>query len=139
MNHGISLKFAFLMIFPNFGFIYHIGVIWTPLLNRTPPLRNHAKMQFLCVFMWQSEVKNLFWKIEPRGSNRAYTVLQMNIREYNLQTRLFLLNLRLKNFSPKWLIEFLSRYFSYMIEYLVWIFLKWLQDLLALQIDKVKQ
>ena len=25
--------------------------------------------------MWQSEVKNSFWKIEPRGSNRADTVV----------------------------------------------------------------
>ena len=38
------------------------------------PLEIMLKCDFYAFFMWQSEVKNWFWKIEPRGSNNVSTV-----------------------------------------------------------------
>ena len=54
-------------------FIYRICFIWTPLLSQPHTQEIMLKCNFYAFFMWQHEVKNLFWKIEPRGSNTADT------------------------------------------------------------------
>ena len=64
---------------------YRIDVIWTPLLNRTPPIENSNKTPVKNLYLGQKLVKsepnlnwtppkNPFWKIEPRGSKRDDTV-----------------------------------------------------------------
>ena len=78
---------------------YHINVIWTPLLNRTPPIENSNTTPLKYLYLGQKLVKlepNLnwtppkisFWEIETRGSNNVDTV-NFHVADYSLETRIF--------------------------------------------------
>ena len=54
--------------------------------------------------MWQSEVKNSFWKIEPRGSNGADTV-----------TRISTVKPGFKNHQDKNLLDFKNQITNYQL------------------------
>ena len=67
-------------------FTYRIDVIWTPLLNRTPPIKNSNTTPVKYLYLGQKLVKsgpnlnwappkNPFWKIEPWGCIEADTVI----------------------------------------------------------------
>ena len=97
--------------------MYHIDIIWTPLLNKTTPSKNSSfklNCNFYAIFMCWSEVKNQFWKIKPRCSNNIDMVSSLFGFMYIVSRE------QIKMFCWKLLVQIYIQSFCVYFHFMIW-------------------